>query len=722
MSMAGAVAYRPPDDDWSAAIAARIDAICASLSSYLTPEQVAAIRDACWFAARAHDGVYRKSGEPYIFHPLAVVEILCEVRLDHQALMAAVLHDVIEDTSCSKGDLSARFGGEVAELVDGVSKLTQIAFASRLEAQAENFRKMFMAMARDIRVIMIKLADRLHNMRTLDAMVPVKRRRIARETLDIYAPIAMRLGMERLRRELEDLGFRHLYPLRYRTLQAALARRGGERREIIAEIETRISERLRELGLEARLSGREKPLWSLYCKMRDKRLHFREIHDIYAVRVIVDEVDACYRVLGCLHGLYKPVMGRFKDYIAIPKANGYQSLHTTLFGPQGLTLEAQIRTRDMHIMAQTGIAAHWLYKSRGEQPGGLQSHARDWLQQLLDIQRRAGNSVEFLENVKIDLFPNDIFVFTPGGDIVELPRGATAIDFAYAIHSDVGNTCVGAKVNHRFVPLRTRLGSGQTVEVIISPTARPDPAWLGFVVTAKARASIRHYLNHLKREEAVILGRRLLENALPGSAGRLRDIPRERIAAVVAQLRAPDFDSILADIGFGRRLAPLIAKYLRSPEEPGAPADDDQPLLIKGSEGAVISFGKCCRPIPGDHIIGHLSTGRGIVIHRDTCRNVAAEFERAPDKWLEVEWESDISGDFPAALRLHLNNHRGVLATVAVAAAEAGANIDTINTSERDGATTTVDVMVNVRDRAHLAQVLRRLRGLRGVLRIFRRG
>ncbi len=710
--------------DWMAAITERIDEVCAPLAGYLAPEQIEAVRRACYFAAEAHSGVYRKSGEPYIFHPLAVVEILHEVRFDHQTLMAAVLHDVIEDTAYSKEQLSDQFGAEVAELVDGVSKLTQITFSSKAEAQAENFRKMFLAMARDIRVIMIKLADRLHNMRTLDAMVAPKRRRIAHETLDIYAPIAGRLGMNHLRRELENLGFRHLYPMRYRVLAAAQQRRSSARREQISQLETRIRERLLEAGIEARVSGRDKPLWDIYQSMRGRRLQFRETDHSYTVRIIVPQVDTCYRVLGYLHGLYKPVMGRFKDYIAIPKANGYQSLHTALFGPQGVIVEARVRTYDMHVLAQTGIAAHWFYQYSGERMGSAQDRAREWLQKLLDIQRRAGNPVEFLESVKVDLFPNEIYVFTPTGEIIELPRGATAVDFAYAIHSDVGNTCVGVKVNHRFVPLRTRLGSGQTVEVIISPAARPDPAWLGFVVTAKARASIRHYLGHLQQEEAVILGRRLLEKVLPG---RLRDVSDDRIAALVAQFKVVSFDEILADIGLGKRLAPIIARHLQAgsgDEEPrisnGVGEGYGEPLLIKGTEGMVVSFGKCCRPIPGDHIIGHLSAGRGIVIHRDTCRNVA-DYDRAPDKWLEVEWARDMSSEFSASLRLYMNNRRGVLATVAVSISEAGANIETINTSERDGASTTVDLIVKIRNRAHLARVIRRLRHVPGVLRIFRR-
>ena len=714
-------------DSWSTALHARVEQLCALLAEYMPASELDLVREACYFGAKAHEGVFRKSGEPYIFHPIAVAEILHEVRFDHATIIAAILHDVVEDTSYTKNDIQVRFGAEIAELVDGVTKLTQIKFQSKKEAQAENFRKMFMAMARDIRVIMIKLADRLHNMRTLGVMDPPKRRRIARETLEIYAPIALRLGMNHLRVELEELGFQNYYPWRYPILQAAVAKITGNREQFIKQLETRISERLSEAGLEARVHGREKHLWSIYRKMHEKKVRLKEVNDLYAVRIIVDTPDACYRVLGYLHHLYKPVMGRFKDYIAIPKTNGYQSLHTVLFGPQGMAIEAQIRTHDMHIVAQTGVAAHWLYKAANTQPSGSHQHARQWLQKLMDIQRRAGDSLEFLESVKIDLFPHEIYVFTPAGEIVELPRGATVVDFAYAIHSDVGNTCVGGKVDFRFVPLRTKLLSGQTVEVVISPTARPDPAWLSFVTTAKARASIRHYLNHLRREDAVILGRRLLDKALTGGIARLKTIEPEALQPIIKRLKANSFDDILADIGLGKRLAPIVAKHLVSHDNESdatvnTPQDPtDQPLLIKGTEGAVVNFGKCCRPIPGDDIIAHLSTGRGIVVHRDTCRNVA-DFEKAPDKWLEVEWENNISGEFETGLRLRLLDKRGLLAAVAVALSEVGVNIDTINTSKGDEGTTLVDLIVYVTDRAHLARVIRRLRNVPGTQRVQRSG
>lgn len=714
------------DAGWADSLQLRINELCSVLASYLEPAQIEAVRQAAYFSAEAHAGQRRKSGEPYVFHPLAVARILADVRFDHETIMAALLHDVIEDTEFSKDHLKAQFGDEIAELVDGVSKLTQMQCSTKLEAQAENFRKMFLAMAKDLRVIMIKLADRLHNMRTLGVMPLDKRRRTARETLEIYAPIAGRLGMNHLRLELENLGFSYLYPLRYRVLSDSMRKMSGHRKEIIRQLETRIRNRLLEDGIKARVLGRSKHLWGIYKKMRDKNLSFKEVYDLYALRIIVDSVDTCYRVLGVIHGLYKPIMGRFKDYIAIPKANGYQSLHTVLFGPHGVPLEVQVRTYEMHLMAEAGVAAHWLYKSPGSQGYSAHKRAREWLQKLLDMQRRAGNSVEFLESVKMDLFPDEVYVFTPRGEIIELPRGATAVDFAYAIHSDVGNTCIGAKVDRRLVPLRTPLASGQAVEVIVAPTARPNPAWLNFVVTAKARASIRHYLKHLQREEAILFGKRLLEKALLGRISGLSELPTERIAALTQELNLQGFDDILADIGLGNRMAPLIAKRLlpeREGQDQGLPSAlprDSQPLLIKGTEGTVVTFGKCCRPLPGDVIIGYLSAGRGIVIHRDSCKNVA-DYKMNPEKWIEVEWESDIKTDFPVELRLDVTNKRGVLATIAAAISAADTNIDNINTSERDGVTTTVNLMLSVQNRSHVARIIRGLRTLPEVLRISRR-
>jgi len=721
-------ATRPDTDiqDWSRLFEERVEELAKLLATYLAPEQVERVRGACEFAAHAHADVRRRSGEPYVFHPVAVATILARVHFDYETIMAALLHDVLEDTHHSKPELAGRFGDEIAELVDGVSKLTQITFSSKLEAQAENFRKMFLAMARDIRVIMVKLADRLHNMQTLEALPPPKRRRIARETLEIYAPIAGRLGMNHLRLELENLGFQHRYPARFRVLDAARTRLAGHRREIIGQLETRIRDRLLAEGIKARVVGREKHLWGIYKKMRDKHLPFQQVYDVYAVRIIVDAPDTCYRVLGLIHSLYKPFMGRFKDYIAIPKANGYQSLHTVLFGPQGLPIEAQIRTQEMHILAEAGVAAHWIYKTpNGASGSTAHKRAREWVQKLLDLQRRAGNSVEFLENVKVDLFPDEVYVFTPRGEIIELPRGATCVDFAYAIHSDVGNQCVGAKVDRYLVPLRTVLQSGQTVEVIIAPTARPNPAWLNFVVTGKARTAIRHYLKNLQREEAVILGKRLLEKALPPHIHGLRELPLERMNTLVAELRVHSFDDVLADIGLGNRLAPLLVKRLVPDEEALPPATtlaeaSHQPLLIQGTEGAVVSFGKCCRPLPGDSIIGYLSAGRGIMIHRDSCKNVA-DYKKNPEKWLEVDWAQEVKAEFSAEIRVHLANRPGVLATVASSISAEDTNIEHINTLDRDGVTATMDLVLSVHNRRHLARIIQRLRTVPEVLKLSRR-
>lgn len=716
------------DPQWSGLFRQRVEELSTILSTYLDSTQVARVCEACVFAAEAHAGQARRSGEPYVFHPIAVATILAEVRFDHETLMAAVLHDVIEDTTYSKEQLATRFSQEVADLVDGVSKLTQIKFRSKQEAQAENFRKMFLAMAKDIRVIMVKLADRLHNMRTMGALAPEKRRRIARETLEIYAPIAARLGMNHLRIELENLGFANLYPLRFRVMWEAVKKRRGHRKEIISQLETRVSNRLLEEGIKARVVAREKHLWSLYKKLRDKR-SLEEVYDVYALRVIVDSVDTCYRVLGLMHGLYKPVINRFKDYIAIPKANGYQSLHTTLFGPHGLPIEVQIRTYDMHVMAEAGVAAHWLYKQPGSQSNSAHQRAREWLQKLLDMQRRAGSSLEFLESVKMDLFPDEVYIFTPRGEIIELPKGATAVDFAYAIHSDVGNTCVGAKIDRRLVPLRTPLVSGQTVEVIIAPTARPNPAWLNFVVTAKARASIRHYLGQLKRDEAIIIGKRLLDQALLARGSALTEVGAERRETLVREFHLASFADLLADIGLGKRLAALMAKRLLPEEEnregsttthtSSANKGGQQPFLIKGTEGAVVTLARCCRPLPGDAIMGFLSSGRGIVVHRDNCRNIA-DYKKNPEKWVEVEWEKGIDGDFPVDLRLDLTHKRGVFAKIAATISEADCNIEHIQTSERDGITTTMHMTIHVRGRVHLARVLKRLRALPEVLKIAR--
>lgn len=699
----------------------RVNDLCTMLEDYLDRKQIAEVYRAYLYSAEAHDGQYRASGEPYVFHPLEVARVMAEMRMDHQSIIAALLHDVLEDTLVSKEQLIEAFGEEEAELVDGVSKLSQIELENPAEAQAENFRKMMLAMTRDIRVILIKLADRLHNMRTLGALKPEKRRRIARETLEIFVPIASRLGMNNLRIELEDLGFAAMYPMRYRVLRKSVIQARGNRKELTKKIETALKRRLREEDLSGRVIGREKHLYSIYRKMREKGLSFTEVQDVYAFRIIVDKVDTCYRVLGAVHNLYKPVPGKFKDYIAIPKANGYQSLHTVLFGPFGLPIEVQIRTEDMHRIAEAGIAAHGLYKAGEKLGSGAQARAREWLRSLLEMQKNAGNSLEFLENVKIDLFPDEIYVFTPKGEIKQLPRGATPVDFAYAVHSDVGNTCVAAKIDRRLAPLRTSLANGQTVEIIAAKTARPNPAWLNFVVTAKARAGIRSYLKKLQREDAVRLGRHLLEKVLLGLGQDPEQLDGGALDRLTKEFQLADHDSLYEQIGLGQRLPELVARRLL-PEPEGAVvsgSNDDTRMTIKGSEGMVVSYGKCCRPIPGDRVVGFVSVGRGIVIHTENCKNFREQGERS-DKWIDVEWASTTEGDFSVEVRVEVINQRGVLATVAAVISDGDANIEYVNLDERDGANSTLHFTVAVKDRVHLARIMRRIRAIPQVLRIAR--
>ncbi|MDD3518933.1 MAG: bifunctional GTP diphosphokinase/guanosine-3',5'-bis pyrophosphate 3'-pyrophosphohydrolase [Chromatiales bacterium] len=696
----------------------RVSDLCELLETFLDPEQVAEVYKAYLFAAEAHEGQHRMSGEPYIFHPLAVARVMAEMRMDAKSIVAAILHDTMEDTHVDKARVVAEFGEEVAELVDGVSKLTHLKFQSKAEAQAENFRKMMLAITRDLRVILVKLADRLHNMRTLGVMRPDKRRRIAKETLEIYAPIAQRLGMNAVRRELEQLGFAALYPRRYRVLAEAVAKARGNRKEVLQKIENAINVRLQEAGVEARLASREKNLHSIYKKMKQKRLPFAEVYDVFAFRLVVRDVDTCYRMLGLMHNLYKPVPGRFKDYIAIPKANGYQSLHTVLFGPHGIPIEVQIRTEEMDRVAESGIAAHWLYKAGDSESSRAQARAREWLKGVLEIQQSAGNSIEFLENVKVDLFPEEVYMFTPNGDILELPRGSTAVDFAYAVHSDVGNTCVAAKIDRRLAPLSTQLESGQTVEIITAPGARPNPAWLAFVVTGKARTSIRHYLKNLQRDEAVNLGRRLLDKAL-APALTLDEVPPERIEALVKELNLSGLDSLLADIGLGNRMAQLVARRLGAREDDAGSPADTRPLAIKGTEGMVLSFAKCCNPIPGDPVVGVPSAGRGLVIHREACRNVA-EYRDKPDKWIAVEWTPEPGSEYPVAVRIQTANKRGALASIAAVIADLGSNIDNVSFDERDGTSTTITFTVSTQGRRHLAAMMRRLRRIPEVMKISR--
>lgn len=691
------------------------------LSGYLTQEQVAEVSRAYFFAAEAHQGQKRSSGEPFISHPIEVARILANMHMDHKSITAAILHDVIEDTHLDKNAIAEEFGDEVAELVDGVSKLTLIKFESRAEAQAENLRKMMLAMAKDIRVIIIKLADRLHNMRTLESLAPEKRRRIARETLEIYSPIANRLGMNNFRVEFEDIGFSHLYPVRYRVLKEAVRKARGNRKEIINALESNLKNRLQQENIQPfMIMGREKHLYSLYKKMRKKDLSLSEIMDVYALRLLVDSIDTCYRVLGVVHNLYKPVHGRFKDYIAVPKANGYQSLHTTVIGPFGIPVEIQIRTEEMDRMAENGIAAHWLYKSKNSTPSDAETRARQWLKGMLEIQRDTGNSLEFIEHVKIDLYPDEVYVFTPNGDILSLPGGATAVDFAYAVHSDVGNACIAAKIDRRLVPLSTRLTSGQTVEIITAEGAHPNPAWLSFVATGKARSNIRHWLKTQQISEARNLGKRLIDRGLLTLSKKLSDIPEARLSRILADLKLESYEKLCEEVGLGNQPAPLIARRLAELNvDTPSPILTPYPLAIRGTEGMVVSFAKCCHPIPGDGIVGFLSAGRGIVVHREMCKNVT-EMHHTPEKYIFVQWSDRVEGDFQVEIKIDVLNKKGILALLANSLSDCDAHIENVHIDERDSRHHTLVFLVQIQNRAHLARVFRRLRSHDFVTRVSR--
>jgi RelA/SpoT family (p)ppGpp synthetase len=695
-----------------------INQLVAKLEGYLPPEQVERVQQAYEFGAAAHKGQKRLSGEPFISHPIAAANILADLHVDAETIIAAILHDVIEDTPTAKEQIEQQFGKEVAELVDGVTKLDQIKFKNREEAQAESFRKMLLAMVRDLRVILVKLADRTHNMRTLDAMPLPKRRNVARETLDIYAPIADRLGLYSMKLELEELGFQALYPQRYRVIENQLKRARGNQKQFVGKIASAIRGALDKGQVQALVEGREKHLYSVYRKMRQKGVPLNEIVDVYGFRVVVESVDTCYRALGLVHGLYKPMPGRFKDYIAIPRINGYQSLHTTLFGPNGVPIEVQIRTDDMHRVAEKGIAAHWKYKTGEDRGSAQQDRAREWLNQLVQMQE-TGNSEEFLESVKVDLFPDKVYVFTPRGEILRLPRGATAVDFAYAVHTDVGNRCVAAKVDRRLVPLRTPLRNGQTVEIITAKGAAPNPAWVNFVVSAKARAAIRHYLKNLKRSEAIDLGKRLLNQALGEFSLTLKKIPEEQIKPMLGELGMKVADDLYEKIGLGERLAPLIARRLLPTDETALQGGTASPLVIAGTEGLVVNYARCCFPIPNDPIMAYLSSGRGVVIHRDSCGNLAG-FRKQPDKWLSVSWEKHLDRVFSSEIRVEVANKMGVLAAVAASIAATETNIDHVSLVERDVDTSTLIFELQVRDRKQLARVMRTIRNMPDVLKVHR--
>ncbi|REL31203.1 bifunctional GTP diphosphokinase/guanosine-3',5'-bis pyrophosphate 3'-pyrophosphohydrolase [Thalassotalea euphylliae] len=687
-------------------------------SSYLSKVQLDLLKQAYVVAHDAHDGQMRSSGDPYITHPVAVALNLAKMHLDHETLMAALLHDVIEDTEVTKDELAEQFGATVAELVEGVSKLDKLKFDNKEEMQAENFRKMVLAMTRDIRVILIKLADRTHNMRTLESLRPDKRRRIARETLEIYAPIANRLGIHDIKNELEVLGFEALYPMRSRALRSAVKQARGNRKEIINNIQGEIEQRLAEAGIQAQVIGREKHLYSIYRKMLNKELMFNEVMDIYAFRVIVPEkIDDCYRSLGAVHNLFKPIETRFKDYIAIPKTNGYQSLHTSLIGPHGIPVEIQIRTNDMDQMADKGVAAHWLYKQDGDDTGTTaQMKARRWMQSLLELQQSAGSSFEFIENVKSDLFPEEIYVFTPDGRIIELPMGATAVDFAYAVHTDVGNSCVGCKVDRKPYPLSQPIDSGQTIEIVTSSAARPNATWLNFVVTAKARLQVRTYLRSQEENESQALGLRLLSHAL--GTTKLEDISEEKIAEVVAETGNESLDQLLVNIGLGNALSIGIARRLTDEftddSEETVPTKNKMP--IKGTEGMLVTYSKCCRPIPGDTILAYLSPGKGLIVHQATCKNVKTH----ESKLFPVKWDSDIDKEFIAKLRVEIVNHQGALAALTNVVAKNESNVHSMNSGEKDTGLYAIDMEITCRDRVHLAEIIRKIKKMIDVQKVVR--
>ena len=687
---------------------------------YLTDQQTSLIHEAYLMALNAHYGQRRQTGEPYITHPVSVACILADMKMDHHTIMAALLHDVIEDCSIEKSDLEKKFGVEVANLVDGVSKLTQIEFVSMAQAQAENFRKMLLAMAHDIRVILVKLADRLHNMRTLITLPAEKRYRVSKETLDIFAPIAKRLGMRDLSVELEELSFSALYPRRYAVLKDAVQKARGNRKKILSMINKTLQEGLeKEQFPLCAIIGREKHLYSIYRKMLTKKIPFNEIMDVYAFRIIVDSQDSCYRILGLVHRLFKPVPERFKDYIAIPKANRYQSLHTTLFGPYGLPIEIQIRTTEMDCVASSGIAAHWLYKTDDKELEKTHLHAQKWVRNLLELQKNAGSSIEFIESVKMDLFPDEVYTFTPKGDIKELPAGATGVDFAYAVHTDVGNRCMAIKINRQLAPLSAKLSNGDTVSVVIAPNARPNPSWLDFVVTSKARSGIRHFLKSQKHEDSVALGKKLLQKALHDLGLSLKTIPDSIWSYFLKEINLKTTHDLMANIGLGNRAAIVAAQHLQSLLGEIVSSAEQTPLIIEGTEGMLLNFAHCCHPIPGDPIVGLMKAGKGMVVHVGDCRRVA-KFLHQSEQCVPLRWSDHVTGDFLVTVGLVVKNERGALALMALAVSDMESNIDDINVDDREGLYYKVTFKLLVKNRAHLARIIKNLRQIPQVVKITR--
>ena len=695
------------------------DSLIEEVSAYLKPQDVDHVREAIEFSRAAHQGQKRQSGDPYVTHPIAVARILTALHLDVQAIIAALLHDVVEDTDTTPEQVAEKFGKPVAELVDGLSKLDRFQFETHEDAQAENFRKMLLAMTRDVRVILIKLADRLHNMRTLESMAHDKRERIARETMEIYAPIANRLGLNDIYRELQDLSFKYLHPNRYAVLSKALKVARGNRREVISKILDAIRQRLAEQHIQADVTGREKNIYSIYKKMQSKSLAFAEVLDIYGFRILVDDFASCYVALGVLHSLYKPIPGKFKDYIAIPKVNGYQSLHTTLFGPFGTPIEVQIRTHEMHKIAAAGVASHWLYKSGHFSINDLHKKTHLWLQELLESLSQSSDSSEFLEHLKVDLFPDEVYVFTPKGKILSLPRGATAVDFAYSVHTDIGNRCIAVKVNHELVPLRTELRNGDRVEVITAPNAKPNPTWLGYVTTSKARSHIRHFLKTMQSGESALLGERLLNQALQSLGIKPQDMDEAHWNRLLKNTGVKTRQDMLADIGLGRRLNIVVARQLARVGDavPGEMAANAV-ITIQGTEGMAVQFAKCCHPIPGDPIIGVIKSGHGLVVHTHDCPTLR-KGRSSGEQWLDVAWDKDINRNFDVGIKLVVANQRGVLAKVAAAIAEAESNIENVKFAN-EGEYTVLYFTLEVNNRLHLSKVIRSLRKIPEVARITR--
>ena len=700
---------------------ATIDSLVANLG-YLSDDETTLVRQAHAYATQAHQGQRRRTGHAYITHPTAVAQILANMNMDHQSLMAALLHDVIEDSETSRATLGELFGTSVAEIVDGVSKLSKI-FASRDEAQAENFQKMAMAMAKDIRVIMVKMADRLHNMRTIGVMSDSQRKRIARETLEFYAPIANRLGVQMIKSELEELAFRALYPLRSERIARAVTAARGNRKAMVDEIQTAVAASLNREGIVAQVIGRQKNIFSIYRKMKTQHKSFAEIMDVFGFRIIVDQPDACYRALGVVHSLYSPLTARFKDYIAIPKVNGYQSLHTTLMGPQGAPIEVQIRTKQQQAVAENGIAGHWLYRSNSDFESS-QQRARQWISDLMELQSRAGNPMEFIESLKIDLFPDEVYVFTPKGKILELPRGASPVDFAYCVHTDIGNSCMSCRVDGQLAPLSQQLQSGQQVEILTAPDSKPNPAWLNFAVTSKARSAIRSELKQQQAGQSIVLGRKLLNRVLGAADTSINDLDFRRLRRVFSELGVRKLDELLESIGTGDVSAHLAAQKLLSADNPDYQAiavEGAGPVTIAGGEGLVVSYGRCCGPLPGDHIVGHMTSGKGFVVHVETCNNLNEVRRRTPHEITPARWTSEVEDEFHTVLRINVHRRKGIMAEIAAEISSRDAGVESINIEERNAEISTINVGITVRNRDHLAKIMRRLRRISTVINVARR-